>query len=125
MIDSWRAEGKTVLVHCSAGLSRSASIILAYLLRSQPAGTRLRDAVALLTSARGRMLQVNPGFWMQLAAEERRLDGTGTGTVPSFDFTAWWEEDFGRMGVGCEKIREALRTGDWIDFNVASDFMFK
>jgi protein-tyrosine phosphatase len=119
-IARWRGEGRRVLVHCSAGLSRSASVVVAWLMSG---GRSLGDAVRLLQEARGRKLQINPGFWTQLAAEERRLTGAGPGTIPSYDFVNYWLEDFGRMGFGREKIEEALRSADYVFFNAAMEQM--
>lgn len=35
-IDKYRNEGKSVLVHCSAGVSRSATIVISYILAKNP-----------------------------------------------------------------------------------------
>ena len=85
----------------------------------------LAQAVARVTAARGRKLQINPSFWMELAILERELSGSPAGTAPSFDFSAWWIEDFTRMGVPEPRIRAALEKGDWVDFNVASAALFE
>jgi hypothetical protein len=137
-IEEHRSSGTRVLVHCSAGLSRSASIVVAWLMNSEvrlrPASAEasgaidsrhiLHDAVTLLACARGRRLQINPGFWLELAAEERRLMGWKRGTPPSLDFSGWWIEDFGRMGVPDEKILAALIVGDYVDWDAASGALF-
>lgn len=51
-----------LLVHCMAGLSRSATVIIAWLMSAQ--GMRLKEAVAHVTERRGRTLHINPSFWM-------------------------------------------------------------
>ena len=56
-------EGGTVLVHCYMGISRSATIVLAYLMKSQK--WSLREAVTYLC-ARRKCVKPNDGFLEQL-----------------------------------------------------------
>jgi protein-tyrosine phosphatase len=56
-------EGENVLVHCAAGVSRSATIVLSYLMRYHSMG--LHDAIKYLRSKR-RCICPNPGFMEQL-----------------------------------------------------------
>ncbi len=121
-IAQWIEQGTPTLVHCSAGLSRSASVVLAH--RMTARRETLAQAVDYVQRRRGRRLQVNPSFWMVLAARERLLHGLPPGTPPSFDFTPWWLEDFGAMGFAEEKIIHALHVeGDWVHFPRAFDSM--
>lgn len=62
------ADGGRVLVHCVAGVSRSASICLAYLTKYKCRS--LRDAYHLMASKRP-MVRPNLGFWRQLIAFEQ------------------------------------------------------
>uniref|UniRef100_A0A915AAN4 Protein-tyrosine-phosphatase n=1 Tax=Parascaris univalens TaxID=6257 RepID=A0A915AAN4_PARUN len=62
------ADGGQVLVHCVAGVSRSASICLAYLTKYKCRS--LRDAYHLMASKRP-MVRPNLGFWRQLIAFEQ------------------------------------------------------
>lgn len=65
LISAWISESDhrtAVLVHCSAGLSRSATVLIAWLMSSQ--SMNLREAVEHVTLRRGRTLRVNPSFWM-------------------------------------------------------------
>jgi hypothetical protein len=124
LIEGWVRQNMAVCVHCSAGLSRSASVVVAWLMRANR--LNLASAVTLVTQRRGRKLQINPSFWMSLAIWERELLGLLPGTPPSFDFSAWWVEDFGRMGFPAAAIRRALAApdaGDWVDFERAYDAM--
>lgn len=70
-----KARGGKTLVHCMAGVSRSASIVLAYLMKYQ--NMTLRDAYHLL-KARRPIIQPNVGFFRQLMDYEKRLFGKGT-----------------------------------------------
>uniref|UniRef100_A0A914ULA9 Protein-tyrosine-phosphatase n=1 Tax=Plectus sambesii TaxID=2011161 RepID=A0A914ULA9_9BILA len=63
-------DGGRVLVHCVAGVSRSASLCLAYLTKYRCKS--LRDAYHLLSSTRP-MVRPNLGFWRQLIAYEQDL----------------------------------------------------
>lgn len=92
-LDAWDAEDRAVLVHCSAGLCRSASIIMAWLMRraSSPRLT-LAEAVEAYTEARGRPPAPSPSYWSALVSEERsaaREAGVPDASTrpPTFDFT--------------------------------------
>lgn len=71
-----RARGGAVLVHCYAGQSRSAALVIAYLMQSQ--GMGLMDAWALTRAARP-CAQPNSGFLRQLALYGKRLAAAGSG----------------------------------------------
>ena len=55
-------QGHTVLVHCAAGISRSASVVIAYLMSH---GMSLEQAYGYVKSRRP-IVQPNPGFMQQL-----------------------------------------------------------
>ncbi|CAJ0923176.1 unnamed protein product, partial [Mesorhabditis belari] len=63
-------DGGRVLVHCVAGVSRSASIVLAYLTKYYCRS--LRDAYHLMKAKRP-MVRPNLGFWRQLIAFEQNV----------------------------------------------------
>lgn len=67
------ADGGRVLVHCVAGVSRSASICLAYLTKYYCRS--LRVAYHLMKSKRV-MVRPNLGFWRQLIAFEQNVKET-------------------------------------------------
>jgi protein-tyrosine phosphatase len=58
-----RHPNKCILVHCKAGISRSATLVLSYLMLRY--GARLDEAVRYL-KARRRIINPNPGFMKQL-----------------------------------------------------------
>jgi atypical dual specificity phosphatase len=60
------------LVHCVAGISRSASMCIAYLMKHR--AMTLRDAFYLVKSKRT-FIRPNLGFWSQLVGYERKLFG--------------------------------------------------
>eukprot|EP01111_Echinosteliopsis_oligospora_P013267 TRINITY_DN4721_c0_g1_i1.p1 TRINITY_DN4721_c0_g1~~TRINITY_DN4721_c0_g1_i1.p1 ORF type:complete len:162 (+),score=27.21 TRINITY_DN4721_c0_g1_i1:88-573(+) len=71
-IDDHVKKGQAVMVHCTAAVSRSPSIIMAYLMRFQKIS--LREAHARVKSAR-KQICPNLGFWAQLVVYESQLFG--------------------------------------------------
>lgn len=63
--------GKSVLVHCGAGVSRSATIVLAYLMGVEKMS--LDDALEFLQDKRS-VVQPNIGFHIQLMEFEKELN---------------------------------------------------
>ncbi|XP_030041806.1 dual specificity protein phosphatase 18-like [Microcaecilia unicolor] len=66
-----RRNGRT-LVHCVAGVSRSATLCIAYLMKYE--GISLREAHNWVKSRRP-TIRPNAGFWHQLIAYEKKLFG--------------------------------------------------
>ncbi|XP_072520880.1 dual specificity protein phosphatase 18 [Salminus brasiliensis] len=64
-----------VLVHCCAGVSRSASLCLAFLMKH--CGMSLTEAHELVKSRRP-IIRPNSGFWKQLIDYEVKLRGTSS-----------------------------------------------
>lgn len=65
----------STLVHCSAGRSRSATVVIAHLMRSE--GLTLSRAHQRVLEQRP-FIRPNAGFWRQLMVLERSLFGTGS-----------------------------------------------
>ncbi|XP_018584400.1 dual specificity protein phosphatase 19 [Scleropages formosus] len=64
-IDEAKAKDGVVLVHCNAGVSRSAAVVIGYLMSRE--GLTFDDAFALVKAAR-LAVRPNPGFYQQLKA---------------------------------------------------------
>lgn len=62
--------GGCVLVHCEQGMSRSATVVVAYLMRKRGLG---RDKALAFVNAQ-RKIQPNPGFMAQLETWESNLN---------------------------------------------------
>eukprot|EP00002_Diphylleia_rotans_P017768 TRINITY_DN3446_c0_g1_i1.p1 TRINITY_DN3446_c0_g1~~TRINITY_DN3446_c0_g1_i1.p1 ORF type:complete len:470 (-),score=99.66 TRINITY_DN3446_c0_g1_i1:225-1634(-) len=60
------------LVHCMAGISRSATIVLSYVMTLLSSQERMKDAIAILKRARP-VVSPNPGFLEQLTYYEQAL----------------------------------------------------
>ena len=73
-IDESLTSGKGCLVHCFAGLSRSATAVIAYLMAKQ--GMRLDEAYMLTKKGRPNIYP-NDGFFDQLIALDRKLYPNG------------------------------------------------
>jgi protein-tyrosine phosphatase len=65
--------GGRVLVHCSYGISRSASVVIAYLIKNT--GKSYQEILEFVKSKRN-IVQPNPGFENQLLMWEASLRGT-------------------------------------------------
>jgi len=81
-------EGGRVLVHCAAGASRSATVVLAYLLRYQ--NMTLLAAFRLLRAKR-KVVWPNEGFMRLLIALEKKTHGVAT--ISDEQYHAWGEYD--------------------------------
>lgn len=71
-IDQEINDGGRVLVHCAAGISRSTSLVLAYLVRYR--NYDLRNAFNLVKSSR-KVVRPNNGFFQHLINYERSIHG--------------------------------------------------
>ena len=71
------AGGRT-LVHCVMGMSRSASVCIAYLVKEHKLS--LADAYLYVKKCRP-IIHPNIGFWKQLIEYEHRVRGEGNGSV--------------------------------------------
>ena len=75
-IDECLANGRNVLVHCAGGVSRSATIVISYLV-SMTNGMPLSTAYAHC-QARRSVIGVNAGFFNQLCELEEQVHGQAT-----------------------------------------------
>jgi protein-tyrosine phosphatase len=66
-------EGGKVLVHCLAGMSRSPTLVIAYLVQKR--NMTLVDAMALVKAKRC-IMDINPGFVRQLHTRFTKIENT-------------------------------------------------
>merc|ERR1711933_259194 len=85
-IHSWVSREQPVLVHCRAGVSRSASVVMAYLMTYQ--GYSLHDAFFLVRSRRS-CVSPNVGFMEKLCDYEEAQQDTDT-TVDVNKYISWY-----------------------------------
>lgn len=77
-INDVKQSGGKTLVHCVAGMSRSPTLCLAYLIKHEGmSAQRALDHVVL----RRPIVQPNPGFWRQIVDFERRVRGAAGSVV--------------------------------------------
>lgn len=69
LIDDALVQEKNVLIHCSRGISRSASVLIAYYMNK---GYSLSDAWRLVEEKR-KIIEPNLGFMLKLQAYEQKL----------------------------------------------------
>eukprot|EP00980_Cylindrotheca_fusiformis_P024105 scaffold11529_cov108-Cylindrotheca_fusiformis.AAC.5 len=81
-----------VLVHCVEGRSRSAALVMGYLIQIK--GFTLKQAFCLLKKRR-RMVLPNPGFMKQLIEVERQVHNGKTTLKLGMGGTFLWQEDEG------------------------------
>mmetsp|Transcript_9394 Transcript_9394/g.27923 ORF Transcript_9394/g.27923 Transcript_9394/m.27923 type:complete len:358 (+) Transcript_9394:125-1198(+) len=85
-IHSWISREQPVLVHCRAGVSRSASIVIAYLMTYQ--GYSLHDAFFLVRSHRS-IITPNIGFMEKLGDYEEER-GAPEATIEINKYMGWY-----------------------------------
>ena len=78
-MDDAHSSGGKVLVHCVAGMSRSVSLVLAYLVQREPR-MRLAEALRLVKQKRT-VVSPNPCFMEQLARFEVRRSEKKKGSL--------------------------------------------
>lgn len=79
---------RPVLVHCTAGVSRSASVLLAYLI--EYCGFSLADAFLLAIRLRPTVTP-NPGFMEQLIEYEKEVRGSSKSSIDIRKYVAWFQ----------------------------------
>jgi len=77
-IDEARAASSKVLVHCAMGISRSSSIVIAYLMHAK--GWSYQEAHEFVRSMRS-CIKPNPGFRAQLVTFEKQLTARRSSNV--------------------------------------------
>uniref|UniRef100_A0A915J784 Protein-tyrosine-phosphatase n=1 Tax=Romanomermis culicivorax TaxID=13658 RepID=A0A915J784_ROMCU len=73
-----KESGGKILVHCAAGISRSATLCIVYLMKHEDMS--LREAYATVYSKRS-IISPNNGFWRQMIEYETELKGSTTVTM--------------------------------------------
>uniref|UniRef100_A0A915CPQ4 Protein-tyrosine-phosphatase n=1 Tax=Ditylenchus dipsaci TaxID=166011 RepID=A0A915CPQ4_9BILA len=81
-IRSVKERGGRTLVHCVAGVSRSASLCIVYLVKYERMS--LRQAYHYVKSARP-IIRPNIGFWKQMVEYEKKLRGHSTVSMVTVD----------------------------------------
>lgn len=92
------ARQRRVLVHCELGISRSASIVIAYLMRSQ----RKSLGMALSAVNRARAVKPSDNFMEQLTVWEAvgfQVWEDGDGQVPKRAYLAYLDEKAGTNSI--------------------------
>lgn len=123
----WASEQppRKCLVHCSAGLSRSVTVVLAWLMHAH--GMSLHDAVATVTQSRGRPPACNASFWAHLAALERDLFALPSDASPSYNFTEHVVDDLGSsltgLGLDDAEVRRLLPLRQWDGYRVMTELL--
>jgi len=113
VIDKCVEDKQKIFVHCSAGLSRSASVVIAWLMKSR--GMNLYKAVKLVYKQRKRLVACNASFWSALAELEGSLGLAlqQKPLIPTFDFVPWVVDDFKTMGFSEIVVRRVLKEKNY------------
>jgi dual specificity phosphatase 12 len=83
-------QDRPVLVHCKAGVSRSASVVLAYLMEYR--GYSLHDAFLLTLDLRP-TITPNPGFMEQLRRYEKEVCGLNVASIDIHKYVGWFQAE--------------------------------
>ena len=99
LIQEEKKNGGKVFVHCIGGISRSSSLVLAYLVRYE--NMTLLDAHTLVKSKR-LFIRPNAGFWEQLVQYEKEILGSNTVTMMRYGgkpVASVYQEEYSNMLV--------------------------
>ena len=106
-------EGGKVFVHCQAGISRSATIVMSYLMYHEKMS--LRDAF-LHTKACRHQIGPNLGFFKELMALEKQIFSI---PEPTFSYDDYCMDSLMQMGFDEDTSRNALKaSGGRIDLAI-------
>jgi len=117
-INSLRSSGIGVLVHCSMGRSRSATVAIAALMREtfseQMNCASLRDQAYIRVKNARPAADPNQGFWQQLQEFEHRLqEGSGPLKAADFDPWTWVDENMAAYSTcGVDAFADATLDAD-------------
>lgn len=106
-IHEHHSKGLPVFVHCRAGVSRSASTVIAYLVSQL--GFTLKDAF-LLAHKKRPVVTPNLGFMDKLCELEKSI--TGTSSIDLFKYESWWSGSHMAEvpDVGIEDLEEVQKV---------------
>lgn len=100
--------GGSVLVHCQMGISRSATVVIAYLMRFHGMG---RDDAYRTVKSRRPGVEPNPGFWEQLRVYEGRLRHDAPSAKE--EITSKFDKDWAEISLAnFQTIGHLLDNGD-------------
>lgn len=113
MIEEVRQNGGRTLIHCVAGISRSATLCLAYLMKYS--GMTLREAFDHVKSIRPQ-IRPNTGFFQQLRCYEEARYGSTSIKMLFFECLQRevpdvYETEFQRMEEFYQRYRHAYKRG--------------
>lgn len=115
-IEEARSKNCRVLVHCEAGISRSATIVISYMMKTQ--NLNLEQAYNFV-KARRMIISPNYGFMSQLMVYERQLfPGSANNFVAVYMHKSMKMKDF-----SVEQMQEALETHN-NNPQLALDFLY-
>jgi protein tyrosine phosphatase (PTP) superfamily phosphohydrolase (DUF442 family) len=93
-IHSQLQQDRPVLVHCKAGVSRSASVVLAYLMEYH--SYSLHEAFLLMLRHRP-TITPNPGFMEQLRSYEKEKCGVNIASIDMHRYLGWFQAEQRRL----------------------------
>lgn len=107
----------SVLVHCEQGMSRSAAVVMAYLMRFHG---MTRDEAYVVCKTKRAMVNPNEGFWKQLGDYEKTLkkehstSSSRSDAIATMDNTSMkeWARRSQALFATCREIPQVLRTQD-------------
>ncbi|TPX67802.1 hypothetical protein CcCBS67573_g07388 [Chytriomyces confervae] len=119
-ISSALQQGGRVLVHCEAGISRSSTIVIAFLMRSK--SMTVRDALTLVQSRKNN-IGPNKSFYSQLLQYEANLFHNSVPSLSVRDYLVEQMSQGSAIGFPPSRIAHALSIND-DDPNAAMIWLF-
>jgi hypothetical protein len=107
--------GNKVLVHCEAGISRSPTVVIGYLMRN---GLSLRDSYELVLRKKSNIAP-NKSFWNQLISLEKQLFKRDTASLSTEEYLSRQIKSMCQSELSVDKIMDILKkNGNDVDLTV-------
>jgi hypothetical protein len=114
-LQSYLSQGHSVLVHCEAGVSRSSTVVVAYLMRYRAMS---REDAYRHVQARRSIVKPNTGFWYQLELFAKNLSNPAAASasvgspLSTASIDAKWAKASSAVYATCRDVQQSSTKDD-------------